>query len=726
MPETIKKPDHQFYLFVAGIILFGTIAVFGWIKLQYGFTFMDEGYHMVEGWRLSAGDHFIHDTPHGMLRNYRLLTKLIFDVWPDITLLGFRKLQFFLTIISLFIFGSALYRYNKQYWYLPFIFSIFAFTGLDPLGATSNLNYYTYPHLFLVLHIASLLLGVRAKNSIIKSMLFLFSGASLWGISLSLLHLSPIIAGPIVLYILAKLLDFKWIEFRFKDLALVLAPFFLFWAVFLIRYNTDYIHSVLTSLNMTRSMPTYSSELITINWSVLAYTVIMFVLAFAFFMVLNTFKPHKIIYLIILSILAFWIVDTSLFGILYPYWNDWYSRPMWFAGLLISFHLFFWLRVIRKQIILKQPINEYEGLAILLMLPSSIFFLFATIFSGFGAILILHCAIPTVTAITLMIINLDSIRLRSNLFKLIILALAFAPFYYTAAWSDWNFTYCDVKPKHANTEITEGFLKGIHTNGVYKQLNDWIIKNTTIYSKNDEFIISYILTPMVYMIAERRPAIEESFLCPPEDWYVNHYRTMIENMKASNRLPAMAFVFDNSPALYTINEKSKIRFNLKGDTYLFFDLYYNFEKSIDPLADYIHRNMTLADSIAYAGHTARCFVDNKRLAEKLFQQGPALQPDDFQALNRQTMLYIKEKNYTDAIALLSGPMLKLQPDNVGIYYNIACLFAVQNDQDKAIEWLRKAVEKGYDKWEQIKTDSDLENIRDSKYYQEIIKNIKFK
>jgi len=227
---------------------------------------------------------------------------------------------------------------------------------------------------------------------------------------------------------------------------------------------------------------------------------------------------------------------------------------------------------------------------------------------------------------------------------------------------------------------------------------------------------------MVYMIAERRPAIEESFLTPPEDWYMNHYRTMIKNMKASNRLPAMAFVFDNSPAINTINEKSKIRFNLKSDTYSFFGLWYDFQKSIDPLADYIRRNMTMVDSITYADHTARCFVDNKKLAETSFQR-LASQPDSFQMLNRLAMHHIKEKNYTDAIALLSGPMLKLQPDNVGIYYNIACLFAIQNDQEQAVEWLRRAVEeKGYDGWDKIKTDPDLENIRDSAYYRNVIKN----
>ena len=113
--------------------------------------------------------------------------------------------------------------------------------------------------------------------------------------------------------------------------------------------------------------------------------------------------------------------------------------------------------------------------------------------------------------------------------------------------------------------------------------------------------------------------------------------------------------------------------------------------------------------------------NNSKKAMHAYQKSLTLQPNSFQALSRVAMLHIKEKNYTDAISLLSGPMLGLQPDNAAINYNIACLYALQNDEDKAIDWLRLAVEKGYDGWEKIKTDPDLENIRDSKYYKEIIK-----
>jgi hypothetical protein len=42
--------------------------------------------------------------------------------------------------------------------------------------------------------------------------------------------------------------------------------------------------------------------------------------------------------------------------------------------------------------------------------------------------------------------------------------------------------------------------------------------------------------------------------------------------------------------------------------------------------------------------------------------------------------------------------------------------------DKSIKWLKKAIDKGYANWENIKKDGDLDNIRDDKAYKELIKN----
>ena len=65
------------------------------------------------------------------------------------------------------------------------------------------------------------------------------------------------------------------------------------------------------------------------------------------------------------------------------------------------------------------------------------------------------------------------------------------------------------------------------------------------------------------------------------------------------------------------------------------------------------------------------------------------------------------------------------PDNPSVYYNIACIYANQNKPEESVVWLKKAVEKGFNDWEHIKTDSDLDNIRSSSYYKEFIKEHSF-
>ena len=168
-----RSTQYQMPIFIIGLLLFAVIAYFGWIKLQYGFNFIDEGYHATESWRLAAGDHFLDDKITGGLALYTLISSIIFKIYPDITLLQFRQLQFLLTLSALFIFSIALFRQSRQYAWLPFAFFLFAFTGLDPNGMISNLYYQTYPHLFLVLHLSFMLFAVQAQKIVIKKSFFL-------------------------------------------------------------------------------------------------------------------------------------------------------------------------------------------------------------------------------------------------------------------------------------------------------------------------------------------------------------------------------------------------------------------------------------------------------------------------------------------------------------------------------------------------------------------------
>ena len=128
----------------------------------------------------------------------------------------------------------------------------------------------------------------------------------------------------------------------------------------------------------------------------------------------------------------------------------------------------------------------------------------------------------------------------------------------------------------------------------------------------------------------------------------------------------------------------------------------------DPLLHYEMGNLYLAKGEL-----------NKAISE--YQKALALQPRFPQALNNLALVYAKNKEYAKALSEFHK-MLDHWPDNAETYYNIACMYSRLNRVDESIEWLKKAIDKGYTKWKNIKTDSDLENIRDSFAYRELIKD----
>jgi hypothetical protein len=56
------------------------------------------------------------------------------------------------------------------------------------------------------------------------------------------------------------------------------------------------------------------------------------------------------------------------------------------------------------------------------------------------------------------------------------------------------------------------------------------------------------------------------------------------------------------------------------------------------------------------------------------------------------------------------------PDNPIVSYNIACVYALQNQIEDALKWLKKSVSNGFDNWNHIKNDNELKNIRNTSYF----------
>lgn len=243
-----------------------------------------------------------------------------------------------------------------------------------------------------------------------------------------------------------------------------------------------------------------------------------------------------------------------------------------------------------------------EELGIILLLPPCLMSIASTLFSGLKALTILHTSIPAAAGLAFIFFAHSGANKKHFLVRVLTLLFLFAPFYYTTAWADWQFTYFDVIPNRANTKISEGFGKGIKTNQPYSQLHEWIEKTSQKLTNEDDFMISYIVSPMTHMIAKRRPSLDDTFITFGEV-SPSHYAQSIQTMKKQNREPSIAFVFERMPALFPVS--------LEKGTVTWPQRQFLFKYANDPISSYIKNNMVFAGQFTLSrenDHVIRCYV----------------------------------------------------------------------------------------------------------------------
>ncbi len=72
-------------------------------------------------------------------------------------------------------------------------------------------------------------------------------------------------------------------------------------------------------------------------------------------------------------------------------------------------------------------------------------------------------------------------------------------------------------------------------------------------------------------------------------------------------------------------------------------------------------------------------------------------------------------------AHLRGAKSKDKGVQVSSTYNAACVYAIQNKPDQAIEWLKKAIKVGFSDSNLLSKDPDMDNIRDDKRFAKLAK-----
>ncbi|MFA6008695.1 MAG: tetratricopeptide repeat protein [Desulfobacteraceae bacterium] len=107
-------------------------------------------------------------------------------------------------------------------------------------------------------------------------------------------------------------------------------------------------------------------------------------------------------------------------------------------------------------------------------------------------------------------------------------------------------------------------------------------------------------------------------------------------------------------------------------------------------------------------------------SELYFKKSANLKPESPQTLLYLAKVYSLKQDYDKAVSIYN-PMIKKWPDLKNVYYNLACVYSKLGDINNSIKWLTISIEKGYDNWELIKTDPDLNSIRRSTEYKKILK-----
>lgn len=101
-------------------------------------------------------------------------------------------------------------------------------------------------------------------------------------------------------------------------------------------------------------------------------------------------------------------------------------------------------------------------------------------------------------------------------------------------------------------------------------------------------------------------------------------------------------------------------------------------------------------------------------------------PDYVEAIALLADLYTKVGRYSDGLSL-DERLYKVDPENPIILYNLACSYALLDKIDLAFRSIKKAIKCGYDDFEYLENDRDLETLRKDrrfqKYYSTIDKDV---
>ena len=144
-----------------------------------------------------------------------------------------------------------------------------------------------------------------------------------------------------------------------------------------------------------------------------------------------------------------------------------------------------------------------------------------------------------------------------------------------------------------------------------------------------------------------------------------------------------------------------------------------------------------AGSSAESEDRTMALADLKRAVADLKKRSDARESTPDRALARRLLNQFMASSYEASMALLDRKEYdraaanlavdaEVMPDNWRVLYNLACAYSLKGDKKKAIDTLKKSVQKGLSNVSELESDKSLDAIREEAGFKRIVEGLKAK
>lgn len=125
-----------------------------------------------------------------------------------------------------------------------------------------------------------------------------------------------------------------------------------------------------------------------------------------------------------------------------------------------------------------------------------------------------------------------------------------------------------------------------------------------------------------------------------------------------------------------------------------------------------------AQTYTALGHTALA-ERSYQLAQLAVEEHMKLNPDDARAATMGAVSLCRLGQQAKGLEWAERALV-IDPDDTGVRYNVACLYALEGEKERALETLQRAIEVGFANVDWIKNDPDLDSLRDDPRFQALL------